>query len=118
MLSGMPLVWPQLIFPGVLHPVPRREPPFHLDLAASHSTGVNPLESSGRGRRLWVTADAEPADGSKDKDTGSRAGIVIAIAAALLLACGSLVSYGIFKTEEKTKPPRGPERRGDVRGHG
>ncbi|MGW8668071.1 hypothetical protein [Streptomyces niveus] len=50
------------------------------------------------------TPGAEPADASKDKDkdTGSRAGI--AIAAAVLLACGSLVGYGILNTEEKPKP--------------
>ncbi|MFF2191106.1 hypothetical protein [Streptomyces sp. NPDC058155] len=48
------------------------------------------------------TPGAEPADKSKDKDTGNRAGI--AIAAAVLLACGSLVGYGILNTEEKPKP--------------
>ncbi|EST30968.1 hypothetical protein [Streptomyces niveus] len=48
------------------------------------------------------TAGAEPADGSRDKDTGSRAGI--AIATAVLLACGGLVGYGFLNTEEKPKP--------------
>ncbi|MGW8668952.1 hypothetical protein [Streptomyces niveus] len=48
------------------------------------------------------TPGAEPADASKDKDTGNRAGI--AIAAAVLLACGGLVGYGILNTEEKPKP--------------
>ncbi|WP_405502732.1 hypothetical protein OG501_34180 [Streptomyces niveus] len=48
------------------------------------------------------TAGAEPADGSKDSDTESRAGL--AIAAAVLLACGGLVGYGFLNTEEKPKP--------------
>ncbi|MFJ8072686.1 MmpS family transport accessory protein [Streptomyces sp. NPDC096176] len=48
------------------------------------------------------TAGAEPGDGSKEKSTGARAGV--AIAAALLLACGGLVGYGVLDTEEKPKP--------------
>ncbi|MFF2190800.1 hypothetical protein [Streptomyces sp. NPDC058155] len=48
------------------------------------------------------TAGAEPVDGSKDKDTGSRAGVAVAV--AVLLACGGLVGYGILNTEEKPKP--------------
>jgi hypothetical protein len=48
------------------------------------------------------TAAHEPvngSDGSAGKGTGGRQGL--AIAAALLLACGGLVGYGILNTEEK-----------------
>ncbi|MFB7225268.1 hypothetical protein [Streptomyces sp. NPDC056227] len=39
----------------------------------------------------------------------------IAIAAALLLACGGLIGYGILDTPDKPKPRA--HRRGDLRGH-
>ncbi|MCQ1577562.1 MmpS family transport accessory protein [Streptomyces parvus] len=53
------------------------------------------------------TADTGTANKSPDKGTdGSRAGM--AIAAALLLACGGLVGYGVLDTEEKPKAPTVP----------
>ncbi|MGR8008755.1 hypothetical protein [Streptomyces hypolithicus] len=39
---------------------------------------------------------------SGERDSGGRQGV--AIAAAVLLACGGLVGYGMFTTEEKTAP--------------
>ncbi|MFE3114440.1 hypothetical protein [Streptomyces niveus] len=70
---------------------------------STESTETETAERETEATAGTETPGTEPADGSKDKDTGSRrAGI--AIAAAVLLACGGLVGYGILNTEEKPKP--------------
>ncbi|MFJ6819417.1 hypothetical protein ACIQRJ_03270 [Streptomyces niveus] len=69
---------------------------------STESTETETAERETEATAGTETPGTEPADGSKDKDTGSRAGI--AIAAAVLLACGGLVGYGFLNTEEKPEP--------------